>query len=137
MTITDEEIARRLDLTHIQAAAELVAETLDLEGAAGSECHDAVCLGLTPGDMTVYHLILVAPHVPRIGQGNQHADEYMVTLANSFGGTSPWAPQYIDPTYAASKWTKNASPTDLWTGAVVATFLNALATAIAQRREET
>lgn len=125
--MTDIDFDARLDGAHIRAAAVWVADQLAATGVAR--------VRITPGDMTAYEVIVVGREVPEWEADRSTTLRlYRVVLANSFGAAYPWGGDPVDPSYAGQKWT---NPTcgegpRLWTGEVVARFLNALAVAMGE-----
>jgi len=110
------EIELRLDRPHIVAAATWVAECIRLRGAGAAD--------VTPGDATRYRF-LVSRLPVWTASGCNEPREYTVVLACAFGEAYLWAGHGgMDPGYCAAKWTRDGL---LWTGVVVAVFLNALA----------
>ena len=88
---------------------------------------------LTPGDLTLYPISILAPTHRRIRTSSaiEGTRDYLVSLACSFGRGYPWAGPSIGMlhwTYAASKWAND----DPHAGYVMAMFLNALSAAIAE-----
>ena len=119
-TTDDDAVAtirRSLDLEHIQKGAAWAAYRLHMHGVAAVD--------LTPGDATCYQFVLT--HVQRWAADDvRPARDYLVVLANDFGRAHGWAGHGgIVPSYAAAKWTTD--PHHVWTGVVVAEFLNAVA----------
>ena len=116
----------RLDGEHIRAAAWWAAQQLAADGFARVQ--------LTPGDLTAYDVVVVAP-CPRWENGRtQRSDPYMVVLTNSFGAAYQWHAEPLVAGYVGAKWTNSsvAAGPRLWTGEVLSRFLNALAEAIGE-----
>lgn len=121
--LTHTQITARLDLDHIQRAARSAAVSIRNGGHAA--------LRLTPGDGTVYPIIVLSKHMHWWTAEDQPAPrpEYWVTLASNFGETYPWAGATLHPDYVTKKWSRDGN---LWTGAVMTEFLNALSEQLAQ-----
>lgn len=116
MTITYDEIRTRINVDHITMAAAWAAEEVAEHGVAHVK--------LTPGDGTLYPIIVVKARVWNCDQYG-HVDEpreYTVTLAASFGATYQWGGQPLHEDYVGEKWTSDGNK---WTATVVAAFLNA------------
>lgn len=115
--LTADDITSRLNLEHIEAAAAWAAQRL-----AQSSC---AVVHLTPGDATRYEVVVIASQNYYAAEGERHdlVKDYLVVLANDFGRAYPWSGQEVHATYAASKWAHDGR---LWTGVVMAQFLNAL-----------
>jgi len=117
IALTDEEILSRLDSDDIAAAAVHAAHVLAQRGAA--------VLELTPGDSTVYRIMLAAPWIGTwTTVGTKPRKNFWVALLNCSGTGYEWTGEHVDPDYAAAKWTHNDHR---WTGVVLAAFLNTLA----------
>lgn len=117
--MTAEEIAARLNLTHIAEAADRAAWSLNRRGVA----HVLV----EPGDATRYPFIISHVSVWDVRDGEWvevEPREFTVTLAASFGCSYPWGGQRMHADYCAQKWAQDCRE---WTGVVVAEFLSALA----------
>jgi len=101
-----------LDQDHIQAAAKWAAGQLDRLGHAR--------VMLTPGDMTVYPIVIVSPACEQWGEQRDHRS-YLVAL----GGRGRMYPWYGDTdlhhTYVTEHWTHDSQHE----GFVLAAFLNA------------
>lgn len=123
-----------LDREHIAQAAHFAAAELTRTGVAR--------VRLAPGDMTEYPILIAAPGPewgwisPDHGHGVRRSPEYWVALCCSFGAGYPWSGDEIAPGYAAEKWTARGSSdgTRLWTGAVVADFLDSVRLALQAAR---
>lgn len=118
--MADVDIIReRLDLDHIRRAAAFAAQELHSGYAAGVD--------LTPGDATRYQIVVSRPLV-WTADGLHRPKNYAVSVICGGSAAYPWSGAPVDASYAASKWTQEGH---IWTGVVVAEFLNALADAIA------
>ncbi len=113
-----DEIRSRLDMKAIGLAAAWAAREL-----ADSK---SAMVDLAPGDMTLYRIIVLAPQFKWVGSvTTAWSGGYIVALANCSGRTYPWmGHNHNDPGYVAEKWTEDAR---IWTGVVLATFLDRLA----------
>lgn len=122
MSADVDSIRGRLDLDHIALLAGAVASKIAGDGWAAVE--------LCPGDMTRYHVIVTPNEAMReepegdatwdvIGRG------WIVTLANCSGRSWQWdGSGGLHPSYVTNAWTTDGH---LWTGVVLAEFLNRLA----------
>lgn len=112
-----ERATARLDQEHINAAAFFAAEKLIDDQVA--------IIRLTPGDMTLYSLLVTPKHVDVFTDtGTVTAREYCVILATSWGKAYPWNGERVHAQYVHEKWVEGHSP---HTAAVLAAFLNAIA----------
>lgn len=114
-----QTIIDRLDTTHIDTAAKAAFIGLKAVGAARVD--------LTPGDMTIYRIIILAPDFRYWADGKMTTsprDGYLVTLAGGKGRTWTWhGDLFAHWSYVADKWTDDGN---MWTGVVLAEFLNRL-----------
>lgn len=118
--MNDDDIRARLNLDHIKRAAAWAAERFRIENVAHVK--------LTPGDGTVYQVIVV-----RCAVWNGREDDeptwprdYTVTLVGSFGDTYQWAGQALHSDYVGGKWSRDGNK---WTAVVMTEFLNAFSEA--------
>lgn len=120
---TADTIRLNLDLAHIHDGARWAANQLRRDRHS-DPTSSVVVAHITPGDMTCYTFIVCSPHTPQWGAGPKVCDPYHVTL--TLGDSYPWRGKpTLSPEYAASKW--GGRNGNLWTGVVVAEFLNQLA----------
>jgi hypothetical protein len=84
-------------------------------------------LHLTPGDATVYPIIIARPDRYWAYREERTPTQYMVALSASFGAGYPWGGGHVDWGYAADKWTRDRHE---WTARVIARFLSALSDAL-------
>jgi hypothetical protein len=118
-----------LDQTKIREAADFASAFLGTDGIAR--------VRLAPGDMTEYPILIAAPGPEWAYRGDRYGyaegDHYWVALCSTFGAGYFWQPQsHVSPGYAAEKWTHLGirDVSRLWTGWVMADFLNAVSTTI-------
>lgn len=118
--MTDDAIRATLDLKHINAAA--------IWAEVSTRLHGVGYVKLTPGDATVYPIIVVRAPVFNGDQMGREVTprDYMVAVVASFGNAYQWAGQQLQPDYVASKWTSDGN---MWTAVVVTEFLNAFSRA--------
>jgi hypothetical protein len=113
-----------LDQDRIDAAARWTAEQLARTGVAKVE--------LTPGDSTVYKLLLSSPGPLWRAGGESTTTYYWVSLCASWGNGYEWAGGPIERTYCAEKWTNHSANKAIraHTGEVIAQFLTATSKAL-------
>lgn len=120
MTATTQrfDLPSHVDLDHIERQAAFTADQLATS--------PTVIVSLTPGDATVYHVLIVR-QATVIPAGDEYpfaqAGEWIVSLLNLDGNSYPWAPQVGPPhwTYVLGKWTEHEH-----TAKVLAAFLRLL-----------
>lgn len=99
----------------------------------------AVRVLLTPGDATVYTIVMHRPDAGAIacvdGDIEFNRPQHNWFVATIPGGCYEWPCTQIDETYAAAKWGGNNS-TASWTGAVIAGFLSGFAEAWKEAHDE-
>lgn len=116
----------RYDVTHIQAAAEWAASRLSVQPDLiwDDDAATAILVSLTPGDATVYDILIAAPTLPRWGESQVDRRSYLVTVLNDFGRSYMWDGQDMHWSYAAEKFTLH--PGDQHTGSIIAEFMTRL-----------
>lgn len=126
MTMTTTDIRARLNLDHIELLAGAAASKINGDGWAA--------VSLTPGDMTMYRIIITPNEAMREEpEGEATWDVvrrgWIVTLVNCAGRAYEWGgDDGMDPSYVSNAWTTDGST---WTGVVLAEFLNRLAAQLA------
>jgi hypothetical protein len=117
-----DRIVARLNLNHIDNAARHAAVDLDIRGAARVE--------LTPGDGTVYRIGIFGKDAPlfRDGELVRGTRDHWVMLMLGRGTAYEWSGDHdLHWSYVADKWADG----EMYTGVVLAEFLNRLAALLA------
>lgn len=115
MPYIPEALEGRVDLDLMWEAAAEAASQLHVLG------HTVV--GLTPGDMTVYTIVIVDT-AATIGQ--RVGSPFVVALAR-LGLGYPWDGHGLSEDYVQTKWTTNTRSSDPHTARVLCAFLNMVA----------
>ena len=117
-----DDLPSHIDLDHIETVARATALALDRAEACYAD--------LTPGDATIYHLLVVRPGVSVVSDGANHPyarrDEFVVTLLNLDGASYPWGGGPAHWAYEGDKLSRGHEHTSR----VVAYFLTKLSEAL-------
>jgi hypothetical protein len=82
---------------------------------------------LSPGDMTAYRIMIIAPGPIWNGQPSHDHRYYHVALSMGLGLGYDWAGHPLEPGYVVQKWTRDCTGSDYHTACVLTRFLNVLA----------